>query len=79
MPLQIDQERRERLTGQLQSFFLDEFDEDLSAFRASEILDFCMGILGPQVYNQAVQDARGFMQQRLDDLDGEVYEPEPRP
>jgi len=28
------------------------------------------------LYNQAVQDARKFMQERLDDLDGEVYRPE---
>lgn len=79
MTLQIDQERRERLASRLKSFFLEEFDEELSPFRAGEVLDFCIGILGPQIYNQAVQDARGFMQQRLDDLEGEVYEPESRP
>ena len=27
-------------------------------------------------YNQAVQDARAFLQTKLDDLDGELYEPE---
>ena len=32
---------------------------------------------GPQVYNQAIQDARKFVMERLDDLEGELWEPEP--
>ena len=74
--IKLDEARRDQLIGQLQGFFLSEFDEELSRFRAEQVLDFSLGSLGPQVYNQAVQDARGFMQRRLEDLDGEVYEPE---
>jgi uncharacterized protein (DUF2164 family) len=40
------------------------------------VLDFFLERLGPQVYNQGVQDARGFVLRKLDDLDGEVYEQE---
>lgn len=32
--------------------------------------------LGPPVYNQAIQDARAFMAEKLGDLDAEYYEPE---
>ena len=76
MATEIDEARRERLVVGLQAFFLEQFDEDLSHFRAERVLDFVSAALSPQVYNQAVQDARKFMQQRLDDLDGEVYRPE---
>ncbi len=31
---------------------------------------------GPQVYNQLVQDAREYVQEHLDDLDGEADMPE---
>jgi uncharacterized protein (DUF2164 family) len=72
----LDDTRRDRLTRQLQSFFADELDEEISDFRAERVLDFFISTLGPQVYNQAVQDARKFVQDRLDDLEGEVYEPE---
>ena len=72
----IDDTRRERITTQLRAFFQKELEEELSAFRAEQILDFFLATLGPQVYNQAVQDARRFMQERLEDLDGEVYQPE---
>jgi len=76
MAIQISEQRRAGLTSSLQGFFREEFDEDLSAFRAEQILDFFLASLGPPIYNQAVQDARKFMQDRLDDLDGEVFESE---
>jgi uncharacterized protein (DUF2164 family) len=76
MSIPLDDRRRERLIARFQAFVREEFDEDVSAFRAEQTLDFFLAALGPQIYNQAVQDARKFMQERLDDLDGEVYQPE---
>ena len=76
MAIVIDEKRKERLVAELRAFFLNEFDEELSRFRAEQVIDFMAKSLGPQVYNQAVQDARKFMQERLDDLDGEVREME---
>lgn len=75
MSVTISDERRKRVVHELQGFYLKEFDEELSAFRADQLLDFFLGALAPQVYNQAVQDARGFMQRKLDELDGEVSAP----
>lgn len=74
--MKLEDARREGLTRQLQGFFKEEFDEDVSVFRTTKILDFFLETLGPAVYNQAIQDARQFMLQKLDDLDGEVHEPE---
>ena len=73
MSIVLSDDRRARLTHRLVGFHLDEFDEELSAFRAGKLVDFFIEILGPQIYNQAVQDARAFMQHALDDLDGEVW------
>ncbi len=76
MAVELTDERRAGLVANLQAFFRESFDEEVSAFRAEQLLDFFLGVLGPQVYNQAVQDARAFFQRKLDDLEGEVYEPE---
>jgi len=78
MALTLDPTRREDLVRRLQGFFQEDFDEEISSFRAEQVLDFFLEALGPAVYNQAVHDARQFMLQRLDDLDGEVHEPEMR-
>lgn len=72
MSLELDADRRSRLIEDFQAFFHDELELELSAFRAEQVLDFALKALGPQVYNQAVQDARKFLQQKLDDLEGEV-------
>ena len=56
----------------------EEFDEPLSEFRAASLLDFFVRELGPPVYNQGVRDAAGYLQDRLIDIEGEVFEREPR-
>lgn len=71
--IDLSQDRRERLIGQLQTLFQTEFDETLSDFRAEQVLDLMLTTLGPGIYNQAVQDVRAHLQSKLDDLDGEVY------
>ena len=76
MAVKLDEARRAQLIAEFQAHFRQNFDEQLSEFRAAEIMEFFLGALGPQVYNQAVQDARAYLQQKLDDLDGEVYESE---
>ena len=42
------------------------------------LLDFFVRELGPPVYNQGVRDASGYMQDKLADIEGEIYEREPR-
>lgn len=76
MTIEIEEGRREILVRRVQGFFLEEFDEEVTPFRAEQVLDFAVSVVGPQIYNQAVQDARKFVQERLDDLDGEVHQPE---
>lgn len=77
MRIQLSEEREQRLTADIQALFLDEFDRELSEFQARRVLVFMIRHLGAPVYNQAIQDARKFMLEKLDDLDGECYEPEP--
>ena len=74
MRVQLSEARREQILRKLAEMYAAEFDEELSTFRAGQILGFFMENLGPAVYNQAIQDARGFMMDRLDDLDATFHE-----
>ncbi|KCZ92258.1 DUF2164 domain-containing protein [Hyphomonas johnsonii] len=69
----LSPERRSGLARLVQQKFRTEFDEELSGFRAEEIIDLMLKTMGPAVYNQAVQDVRAHLQGKLDDLDGEVW------
>ncbi len=77
MRIKLSDERRHAILQSLARFYKETLDEDLSPFRAERILEFFLKTLGPSVYNQAIQDARAFMAEKLDDLDVEFYDPEP--
>jgi len=79
MRIKLSDERREDLSTAVQQLFQDEFERDLSEFQAQRLIDFFMRQLGPPVYNQAIQDARAYVLTKLEDIDGEVYEPEETP
>ena len=79
MRIKLSEEGRTRLAAATQRLFDQEFDHELSDFQAERLIDFFVRRLGAAVYNQAIQDARGFIQTKLDDLDGEFYEPEDLP
>ena len=76
MKIRLSAERRAALVESLTAYYATEFDETLSAFRAEALLDFFVRELGPPVYNQGVRDAAAFVQAKLADIEGEVYERE---
>jgi len=76
MRIRLTPDRRAALLQAITAYFQTEFDEPLSAFRAEALLDFFLRQLGPPVYNQGVRDAAGFMQSKLSDIEGDVYERE---
>jgi uncharacterized protein (DUF2164 family) len=74
--IKLSDEALERLADETCKFVAAEFDSELSDFQSRRLIDFFVQKLGAPVYNQAIQDARQYLQTKLDDLDGEYYEPE---
>ena len=74
--IKLSVDRRATLIKLLKGFYKENFDEELSEYRAERLLDFFIKQLGPPIYNQAIADARAFMYEKLEDLDVEFYEPE---
>jgi len=76
MRIHLSADRRAQLLRALKEYVSAEFGDTLSDFRAEALLDFFIRELGPPIYNQGVRDAAGYVQQKLADIDGEVYERE---
>lgn len=74
--VRLSDERKATLVRQLRLYFDDNFDDELSGFRAEGLIDFFVRELGPPLYNQGVRDACAYLQGKLTDIEGEVYEPE---
>lgn len=68
--------RRAQLINALEDSFAREFDEPISDFRAEALLDVLIEELGPPVYNQGVRDASSYMQEKLAEIEGAIYETE---
>ncbi len=76
MRIKLDEDRKSEIVRALMGYFSSEFDEEISEFRAQELVEFMLKQIGPSQYNQAIQDARKYMQEKLEDLDTEFFEPD---
>ena len=79
MRIKLTDERREQVRHAVRHYYVSELDEEISDFRLDELIDLFVHELGPPVYNQAIRDAHSFLEDKLVDLEGEFYEPEPPP
>ena len=76
MRIRLTDERRERMLRSIKKYFAEALDQELGDLAAERLLEFFVKELGAPVYNQAIQDARKFLLEKLDDLEGEFYEPD---
>lgn len=68
--IKLTKERREGMINEIQTYFLQERDENLGVLASSLILDFIIEKLGPEFYNQGVWDSYLYMNDKVEDLIG---------
>ena len=73
MSIELDEERRSAMLGEIRAFFADRLDDEIGDLKARLVLDFFLTRLGATVYNQAVADAHAWTQEKLMDIEGELY------
>ena len=76
MAIEISPETRKRLIASLKRYAAENLDEELGDLKAGLLLDYCLTEIGPCVYNQAIADAQGYMQEKAADLGGTRFEAE---
>lgn len=72
----MKKDRRKVLAEKVQAYFENELEEPIGQLKADLIIDFFMKELGPQIYNQALDDALAFIQDKLIDLEGTLFIPD---
>ena len=68
MKIKLSEMQKKRLRQKVIALLMDNFDEELSDFKADQILDAFVEQLGPDIYNTAIQDMKGYMINQLEDL-----------
>ena len=74
MSIDIPDDARQTAITSLQRYFDEHMDETLGNLGAKALLEFFIKEIGPVVYNQAVADVQRHLQQRVLDVDAEIYE-----
>ncbi|MCX5768406.1 MAG: DUF2164 domain-containing protein [Gemmatimonadetes bacterium] len=67
-PITISDDARKRATASIRRYFLNDLEVEIGDLKAGIVLDFVLSEIGPSIYNQAIADARGFMEERIADL-----------
>ncbi len=68
MKIKLTPRQKELLRRKLIALYMDDFDEEISDFKAEQILEAFLEKLGPAIYNTAIQDMKAFMINQLEDL-----------
>jgi uncharacterized protein (DUF2164 family) len=71
--IELSKEKRSEAIASLKKYFEQGTGEPLGDLRAGLLLDFFVEEIGPTIYNQAIGDTQTRMQQRVADLEGELY------
>jgi uncharacterized protein (DUF2164 family) len=73
MEIKLKKNVEEQLVGSLRRYWKQEEGEDLGELRAQTFLKFILEEVGPSVYNQAIEDAQSYMQEKATEMEISCY------
>jgi uncharacterized protein (DUF2164 family) len=74
MSIELSKQVRDNAITSIQQYFERNLTEPIGELPASLLLNYFIEEIGPAIYNQAIVDAQARLQQRIADLEGELYE-----
>lgn len=72
MFIKLSKDQQQLMISDIQHFFLEERDEDISDFAAERFLAFIKESLAPHFYNVAIHDAKHMVEQQFASLEDEI-------
>jgi uncharacterized protein (DUF2164 family) len=72
MFVKLTKEQQQMMISDIQIFFSQERDEEISEFAAESVLEFVKESLAPHFYNAAVSDVKHLVEQQFSSLEDEI-------
>lgn len=69
----LPREQKEKWIEDLKQYFETERRESLGMFEAEELVDYLLKMFEPYLYNQAIEDARAMLEQRMASIEEDLY------
>lgn len=74
MKIRLSDEQKKRMREILHDFYLDEKDEDIGLIFEEKLIELFMDELAPLVYNKALDDAKAWFTEKMNDADCDYFE-----
>lgn len=72
--IKLSNEQKKALKEEIHAYYLDERGEDIGIIHQEGLVDLFIDRLAPIIYNRALDDAKLWISQRLDDMNSDYYE-----
>ena len=72
--IKLSDGEKEKLNSEIKAFYLDERGEEIGLIEQMQLLDLFEEKMAPVIYNRALDDAKRWFVQRMDNMDGDYYE-----
>ncbi len=71
--IKLTDAQKEKLNAEIKAFYLDERGEEIGMIEQMQLLELFESRLAPIVYNRALDDAKRWFAQMMDNLDSDYY------
>lgn len=72
MFIRLSKDQQEMILADIQRFFYNQRDEDISEFEAERMLDFIKEHIAPYIYNAALSDAKYVVERQYASIEEEL-------
>ena len=72
--IKLSEIQREKLNDEIKAFYYDVRGEEIGVIKQMQLLELFEEKLAPIVYNKALDDAKKWFTQMMDNLDSDYYE-----
>ncbi len=72
--VRLSDAQRKKLKEEITAFYLDERGEEIGMIEQMQILDLFEQRMSPIVYNRALEDAKRWFSQKMEEMDLDYYE-----
>ena len=71
--IHLTEDQKRNMMKEIESFWLDEFDEKTGVIKQQAIFDFFMEQIAPAIYNRALDDAKAWCKQSMENMQDDYY------
>ena len=71
--IHLTEDQKRNMMKESESFWLDEFDEKTGVIKQQAIFDFFVEQFAPVIYNRALDDAKAWCKQSMENMEDDYY------